>query len=51
MRHLLHEYYIYKVMEKQKDKERKQIKEICIFILDNECLEMGKEITDKNEHF
>ena len=43
MRHLLHEYYVYKVNEKQKDKERKAVKEICNFILDNECLEMNKD--------
>ncbi len=47
-RQLLHEYYQYKVMEKQRDKERKQVKEICSFILDNECLEMGKD-TNKSD--
>ena len=39
VRHLLLDYYVYKVKQKQADKEKKAIKQISNFILDNECLE------------
>ncbi len=39
MRYLLLDYYVYKIKKKDADKEKKIIKQICDFILDNECLE------------
>lgn len=43
------EYYVYKVKQKNEDKERKAVKEICNFLLDNECLEIVKNVATKEE--
>ncbi len=43
MHHLLHEYYIFKIQQKVIDKEKKVIKEIVAFLVENECLEMTRD--------
>jgi hypothetical protein len=43
VKRLLYEYYVYKVRQKQVEKEKKAVKEICNFLLDNECLEIVKD--------
>lgn len=42
VKQLLHEYYKYKVQQKANDRERKLLKQICNFILDNELLDSDK---------